>query len=68
MPTLRFLVAQTTEIAQYLGIRESPATVSMYADGEINIQVQENIRGKGASSFSAEFLSLSRWVCHGLRM
>ena len=35
-----------TEIAHYLGLNLSPATVGRFSDGEIKIQVHENVRQK----------------------
>jgi ribose-phosphate pyrophosphokinase len=34
------------EIASYLGINLGKLTVSRFADGEVNVMVQENVRGK----------------------
>lgn len=38
--------ALAEEIAQFLGVAVSPAIVGRFSDGEIKIQVQENVRGK----------------------
>lgn len=34
------------EIAEYLGQPLGDITVSRFADGEVNVQVHENVRGK----------------------
>ena len=34
------------DITQYLGTHISKATVGRFADGEVNIQIYDNIRGK----------------------
>ena len=34
------------KIASYLNVAISPAEIGRFADGEINVQIQENVRGK----------------------
>ncbi len=36
----------TSEIAQSLGVQVGDATVAQFSDGEINIQINENVRGR----------------------
>jgi hypothetical protein len=39
-------MALALEIGRYLGINLGKATVGKFADGEVNIQIHENVRGK----------------------
>lgn len=39
-------MALALEIARYLGINLGKATVGRFADGEVNVQIHENVRGK----------------------
>jgi ribose-phosphate pyrophosphokinase len=39
-------LALSMEIARTLGINLGKATVGKFADGEVNIQIHENVRGK----------------------
>jgi ribose-phosphate pyrophosphokinase len=39
-------MALALEIARHLGINLGKATVGRFADGEVNVQIHENVRGK----------------------
>lgn len=39
-------MALALEIARYLGINLGKATVGRFADGEVNVKINENVRGK----------------------
>ena len=36
----------SADIADYLGIKLSDATLARFSDGEINVEVNENVRGQ----------------------
>lgn len=42
--------ALAKEIAQHLKVRITNATINRFSDGETSVSIEENVRGKGASS------------------